>query len=424
MRAAEEAQRLPAAGGAVRLLERALRLAATLPDGSEADARELALVTATLAPLAIVEGYSGTRLAERQRRGLELARALRTEPEPPLLRSAAMTALAAGDFDRSRQFAGRLRERAERANDDVQRVESDYVLGISAYWRGELEAARAHFEAAVDRYRPRHRPTHVVRYGMDPAVVCMSRLGNTLWFLGRPRAAARARDSALTLADEVAHPATVTTAEVFAAMLALELRDGDGIRRHTATLAAGAGAHDVRVVQANVPAFTGYVDVLDGRWEQGLERIRRAHDEARRSEHAPGLSATVARLLAEACVVAGDPRSGLVAADALLESRAGLWDAEALRLRAEFRAAAGAPLEELCGDLERALAVARRQRARSLELRAATSLVRHGLAPRELLEAAIAGLPEDGATPDRRTAEALLARGTLAERPPRHPAEP
>ena len=45
---------------------------------------------------------------------------------------------------------------------------------------------------SVDRYRPEQRPTHLLRFGMDLEVICASRLGNTLWFLGHPDAATRA----------------------------------------------------------------------------------------------------------------------------------------------------------------------------------------------------------------------------------------
>jgi hypothetical protein len=422
-RAAEQAQRVPASRDAVRLLDHALRLLASAPEGAARDGRELDLVTAALAPLAVVEGFASTRLQELQRRGLELARGLDVEPGPPLLRSLAMTAFSASDFERSRTFAARLRERAERDADGVLLVESDYVLGISAFWSGELEAARRHFEAAVERYRPRHRAAHLVRYGMDPRVVCLSRLANTLWFLGRPRAAAGARDAALGLAEENEHPATTATARVFAALLAVELRDSDGVREHAA-LAARSAERDVKVVQASLPALDGYIEVLDGHPDRGVTRIRGALDAARHSEHAPGLRATIGRLLVEACAEAGDPRAGLAAADFLLAPDAGarLYDAEALRLRAGFRAALGAPREDVGAELERALAVARSQGARSLELRAAAGLLRHRLAAgdageaRALLEGALAGMPEESETPDRSAAEALLARGTLPER--------
>ena len=43
-------------------------------------------------------------------------------------------------------------------------VEAEYVLGIAAFWSGELDAARRHFEAAVARSRPEHRHAHLLRY--------------------------------------------------------------------------------------------------------------------------------------------------------------------------------------------------------------------------------------------------------------------
>ena len=58
-----------------------------------------------------------------------------------------------------------------------------------------------------------------------------------------------------------------------------------------------------------------------------------------------------------------------------------LWEAETRRIRGEFLAALGAPADEVEAELQRALEVARRQGAVSLELRAATSLA-HYLARR------------------------------------------
>jgi DNA-binding SARP family transcriptional activator len=156
LRAADAAQELYANGDAVRLLERALELARD-PE------RELALITATLAPLATVEGYSSPRLMALQRRALDL----QPEPEPPLLRSLALAALSRADFDEARRADEHLRERGERDVDRVLLVEGHYVLGVSAFWRVALHEARAQFEAAVERYRPEHRATHLLRYGLD-----------------------------------------------------------------------------------------------------------------------------------------------------------------------------------------------------------------------------------------------------------------
>ncbi|MEW6638507.1 MAG: AAA family ATPase, partial [Actinomycetota bacterium] len=97
VRAAEVALQLHANVEAIRLLDRALDLLRALPETSERDTRELAILGALLAPLGGVEGYSSRRLSGVQLHALELARALRVEPPPPLVRSLAIASLSRGD---------------------------------------------------------------------------------------------------------------------------------------------------------------------------------------------------------------------------------------------------------------------------------------------------------------------------------------
>jgi adenylate cyclase len=123
-------------------------------------------------------------------------------------------------------------------------------------------------------------------------------------------------------------------------------------------------------------ALAGYSDVVDGRPTAGIARIQRALAETRGADHAPGHRASWMRVLLEACAVAGDAGTGLAAAERAIGLDASLWEAEARRLRAEFLAALDAPQDEIEAELERALQRARRQGARALELRAATSLLR------------------------------------------------
>src|SRR5439155_10437336 len=93
-RAAEAAQHLYASADADRLLSRALDLLRAHPDTAERQTQELAVLTAFPGPLVAVEGYASSRLAEVQRRALEIARALGVEPAPPLLRSLALASLS------------------------------------------------------------------------------------------------------------------------------------------------------------------------------------------------------------------------------------------------------------------------------------------------------------------------------------------
>lgn len=325
--AAERALRMLAHDDAARLLERALDMAAD-PE------RRLRLTTALAAPLSLVEGVSGDRLRQVQQRGLALARELGVEPEPPLLRSLALTRLAASDFAGARHYGEQLRARAERDGDEVQRVESHYALGVAAFWSTALPAARRHFEAAVAGYRPEHRGTHLVRYSLDPQVVCMSRLANTLWFLGDARGAIRTRDRALALGERIEHPPSLGTALVFASLLALDSADSDGVRRFAGALAEWSEAQIWRANAIASEAMAGYVEVLDGRHARGLARIRRAVEESAAANPAPGHHAANVHVLIEACSAAGDADAGLAATEIPVSTR--LWEPRTRALRARF----------------------------------------------------------------------------------------
>ena len=146
--------------------------------------------------------------------------------------------------------------------------------------------------------------THLIHYGFATHVVCLSRLANTLWYLGEPHAAVAARDAALELADEIGDPWTTGVTLVFAALLALEQGDVERLRGYAERL----GGYDWPTIQYPREAYVGYLDVLDGR--QGTARIRRALEASRGGEHAPGMYAMNTPIFLAACVLAGD-RSGL-----------------------------------------------------------------------------------------------------------------
>jgi tetratricopeptide (TPR) repeat protein len=302
------------------MLERALELGGDEPR----------LLSSLLAPLGIVDGFGSARLRAVQARLLELC----DDPDPALLRSLALAALIAGDFAAARRHGDSLAARGRRDRDDVLLVEADYVLGIAAFWQADLDDAVGHFEAAIARYEPAQRAQHLTRYGLDPRVVCESRLANALAFLGRPRQARDARARALAYAREIDHPASTATALVFAVLLALDLGDDDGVRRHTAELAVLQ--HDVKAAFTAVDGFQGYVDVLDGDAAGGLARIRAAVARSAQGGDAPGQHAGQVHVLIAACAVAGDDEGGLAATAIPVQAR--VWEPHTQRMRTAFLA--------------------------------------------------------------------------------------
>jgi adenylate cyclase len=213
------------------------------------------------------------------------------------------------------------------------------VLGIAAFWEADFEAARGHLELAVERYRPAERYTHLLHYGNDPEVSCLARLGNTLWSLGRPDEARRARAAALDRAAEIGHGYSRGIALLFGALLALDAGEEDRLRAFTAELAGGQESRQLQVCTA---AFQGHLAVLDGDAAAGVAAVRAtvARD---RGHDAPGLQACLQRILLAAHLAAGDPDGAVAVADRMLVMGGGaqVWAAEARRVRAAFPARTG-----------------------------------------------------------------------------------
>ena len=305
-RAAARAQRMHADSEAIRLLERAHHLVATMPASDERLKDELEILTALVTPLAVTDGYASTRVAAVQARSIELVGLLDIEPAPPLLRSVTMSNLCRNDFGGARVVALRLRAVAARESDDVLRIESDYLLGIGAFWSGAFEAARGHFENAVDSFDPRQRVEHLVRFGHDPSIVCLSRLANTLWFLGSTDEARATRDDAVTMAADVGHPFSRAVALVFAALLCVDLDETDLLRGLVDMLSADA---EHRPSAVATEAFAGYIEVLDGRCDSGIQRIRRTIDLSSANptaiDHAPGQRAAAHAIAAQRILACG-----------------------------------------------------------------------------------------------------------------------
>jgi hypothetical protein len=247
---------------------------------------------------------------------------------------------------------------------------------------GRLTEARSFFEAAVGRFRPERRRAHVLRYGQDPELLVRLRLAHTLWLLGHPGEADRQRDLALQAASQSSHAYSRAATWVWAAIVALDRGEVAEFRRHAQALAADPADEGPAQVRLADELFAGHLAVLEGRTDEGLTLMRTVRVQLVRGQApAPGLPGVATRLLLESYATAGQPEAGLALTDEALGDQelgdqelgmgrgAELWEAEIRRMRATFLAALGAPADQVEAELDRALAVARRQQARAFEKR-------------------------------------------------------
>jgi predicted ATPase len=215
---------------------------------------------------------------------------------------------------------------------------------------------------------------------MPPVVGCHVYAAWVLWALGSAEQALQRGQEALGLAQALAHPVSEATVRYLLSILHVLRGEGPAAQQQAEVSLRLLSAHDVADRAAQPRLQRAAALVLQGQTVAGI------------AEFTAGLAATRAvgdvvfmpyflSLLAAAYGHAGQPHAGLqvlAEAHALVEqSGERWWQAELHRLQGEFllrQAVPDATQAEAC--FQQALAVARRQQAKSLELRAAMSLSR------------------------------------------------
>jgi predicted ATPase len=280
----------------------------------------------------------------------------------------------------AREIAETLLHLAQRAHDRVLSVVAHYALGATWFWLGALPAARLHLEEAIAHYRPDQRGNLVFRMGQDPGVACRAFAALTLWLLGDPDQALAHIHDALALAHELSHPYSLAFARWGAAWVSQFRRDVPAVHEQAEAAVALSTEQGFPFWAAAGTILRGWALAMQGQDEVGMAQVRQGIA-AYRATGAALLVPYYCTLLAGVFAHLGHPEDGLQAlaeAHALIEQQEERWwEAEVCRLRGVLLLRQpGASQAEAEAWLQWALDVARRQEAKSLELRAAMSLAR------------------------------------------------
>jgi predicted ATPase len=322
--------------------------------------------------------------------------------------------LQRAELPRAYEMGAQCLTLAQRQRDPALLEAAHQGLGTVLFWRGEFAQARTHMEAGIALHEAqRHRAPDLL-YGHDPGVVCRAYLAWLLWLLGYPAQALQWSDDNLVRAQ--ARPFSLAHALGGASSLHHYRREGRLAQEQAEALMALASEHGFPFFYARGAILRGWALAAQGQGETGIAQLHQ------------GLAAIVATgaelgrasclvLLAEAVGHVGQVEEGLhLLAEVLTAfetSGRGDMLAEAYRLQGEFllrqEDVAGA---EAC--FQQALAIARRQQAKSLELRAAMSLSRlwqqqsKRTAAHDLLAPIYGWFTEGFDTADLQEAKALL----------------
>jgi predicted ATPase len=280
----------------------------------------------------------------------------------------------------ARELGETLLRLAHRVDDLALAVIAHYALGWTWCCLGVLPAARQHLEEGSARYTPDQRHTPAFRIGHDPGVACRAYAAWTLWLLGYPEQALARIHAALALAHALSHPYSLAFARCQATWVYQFCRDVPAVHEQVEDVVALSTEQGFPQWAAQGTSFRGWALAMQGQGEEGMAQVHRGIAAYR----ATGAALAVPWfyiLLAEVSDHLGYTEDGLQAlteAHALVEQHEQRWwEAEVYRLWGVLLLRQDvAQQEEAETWLLRALDVAHRQQAKSLELRAAMSLAR------------------------------------------------
>jgi predicted ATPase len=389
--AADNAMRRQAPHEAVVLLGRSLTQLKHLPDSPGRAQHELALLVAIGVPLLMTEGYAAAEVERNYGRAHELCRQVCESPQLlPALAGLFRFYFVRADFQTARALGEQILRLAQQTRDPTIFLVAHSLLGPRLLSLGEFFTAREHLEKGIALYDPRQHRFMASLYGDDPGVTCHCFAAMSLWFLGYPDQALTNVRQALTVAKETESPYCETFALDFATWIHVLRREEHAAQASIDALVPIATEHGFQFLLADSRVVHGWILAAQGMEADGLQQVHPAIA----SYEATGavMSRPAHRvLLAKVYGKAGQIEEGLAALDGALaamdQTGERTYEAELYRLRGELTldgshrtrrkrqvATDAAAQAEAC--FQKALEVARRQRAKSLELRAAMSLSR------------------------------------------------
>jgi predicted ATPase len=396
--AGQQAAQRSANAEAITHLTIALELLKTLPDTPERAQQELTLQITLGTPLKATKGYAAPEVEKTYTRAWELCQQLWETPQlVQVLRGLAELHYVLAEFQTAYELGAQLLSLAQNGQDPTLLLEAHRALGALLSQLGEFGRARAYMEQGLALYDSHRHHPHTFRYGQDLGVSLWSHTARVLWLLGYPDQARKRSHEALALAQELSHPFSLAFALVWAARLHHFCREGQAVQERAEAAVALSTEQGFSLSLAHGTLLWGWALAEQGQGEEGIAQMRHGLA-AFRATGAEGGRPYWLALLAEAYGKGGQVKEGLTALaealDAVDRTEERMYEAELYRLKGQltlqkFQVSGSKfqvenSLESSVQSLEseaeecflKAIEIARKQQAKSLELRAVMSLSR------------------------------------------------
>ena len=380
MRAGQREVQRSSNAEAIIQLEHALGLLVRLPDDAERARLELPLRVLAAVPLTLTRGWTAPEVEAHYRRARELCHRVGDTPELfPTLVGLVTYLIVSGQLEEARTMGEADLVLARAQNNPEYELEAELDLGNTLFYMGRPREALGHLLHVDELYEPERFRVHAFSYGKEPAAIARLHQALALWTLGQPDSAMDRMRSAEALIQEWPHPFTDAWIHTGAAVLRILRGEVAAARQHadTAITISLVEGFPNWLAQANV--YRGWTLVAEGD-QGGLAQM----EEGLNLWSVTGAQLMIAFLrcmLADAQARCGRYEDALATLDGGIEhaQRSGdcWYEPELVRLSAEIALKAGKQTpEQAAVRLRSAVTLAARRSQLMLELRAATSLAR------------------------------------------------
>jgi DNA-binding winged helix-turn-helix (wHTH) protein/tetratricopeptide (TPR) repeat protein len=432
---------------AIDHLNKAVALLSHFPESPERTQQELALQVGLSLSLMHTRGFAAPEVEYAYKRIRDLSRVVGDSPQ----RFAALWGLRnfhllRGELYTGREAAQEFLEFVQRSGMSTLAAEAHLGIGTPLFHLGEFAAARLHLEQSFALYNPQLPQPKVFLTGQDPRASSLSHLAVLLWIMGYPDQARERSHQALALAQETAFPYGRALVSNLAATLHLWCHDFQAVAQHAEAARTFAQECGFVHLLTLAMALQGWALVMQGKSDEGITLIQSGIQRQQAAGVRIG-EVSYRLLLADVYRKTDQVESALQAlvdaVTAVEQTGEGTFEAELYRLQGELllaqenqkskgknqksanfnlQSAIPNPQSEAEECFLKAIAIARQQQAKSLELRATIGLTRlwqqqkaqHAICNTQhdapsMLSEVYSWFSEGFDTPDLREAKTLLA---------------
>ncbi len=205
---------------AIAHLRQGLALLQTLPETQERTKREADLLIALGASLRARQGTGALEVGETYTYARQLCQHLE-DPQRliPVLNGLWNYHLVRADLQTTHALGEQLLDLAQQSQDSAMLVAAHRALGATLFYLGETTLAYTHFVQGMALYDPQQHRASAFLSGDDAGVICHILAAWALWCLGYPDQGLARSQEAVTLAQHIVHPFSLSFVLGFPASL-------------------------------------------------------------------------------------------------------------------------------------------------------------------------------------------------------------